>query len=334
MKILFFSTRSYDKIEFRKQLFEYKNLEVVFTETSLNANTAIMAKGYDAICIFTCDNAKDETTIRTLAQEGVKTIALRCAGFDNVNDELASELGITVIRVPSYSPESIAEHAMTLALASNAHIVTASNRLKTKNFSLVGLSRFCLHGKTAGIVGYGKIGKHLAEICRGYGMKVVAYDPYFLHNGEKDDTKSVDLKTLYMKSDFIFLTTILNESTHHMINKKTIKLMKDDVVLVNVSRGGLIKTEDLIKALKDGKFFAVGLDVYEGEDENVFANHEDDIRMKPVVLRELSSFDNVVITSHQAFLTDDALKQIAITTLDNLAMIDMGLKPDQRCIVK
>lgn len=333
MKILFFSTRSYDKIEFRKQLSEYKNLEVVFTETTLNANTAVMAAGYDAICIFTCDNAKDEEVIKTLARVGVKTIALRCAGFDNVNYELADKLGITVIRVPSYSPESVAEHAMTLALSANAHIVTASNRLRTKNFSLVGLSRYCLHGKTAGIVGYGKIGKRLAEICRGFGMEVIAYDPYFSRN-EEDKTKSVDLKTLYARSDFIFLTTVLNDSTYHMINRKTIKLMKSQAILVNVSRGGLINTEDLLKALRDGKFFAVGLDVYEGEDDNVYTNHEDDIRMKPAVLRELLSFDNVVVTSHQAFLTDESLKQIAITTLDNLTMIDMRERPDQRCIVE
>ena len=333
MKILFYSTRSYDKIEFREQLPSYEDLEVVFTETTLNANTAVMATGYDAVCIFTCDNAKDEEVIRTLAQVGVKTIALRCAGFDNVNYELADKLGITVIRVPSYSPESVAEHAMTLALSANAHIVTASNRLRTKNFSLVGLSRYCLHGKTAGIVGYGKIGKRLAEICRGFGMEVIAYDPYFCRN-EEDKTKSVDLKTLYARSDFIFLTTILNNSTYHMINKKTIKLMKSQAILVNVSRGGLINTEDLLKALRDGKFFAVGLDVYEGEDDNVYTNHEDDIRMKPVVLRELLSFDNVVVTSHQAFLTDESLKQIAITTLDNLAMIDFGLRPDQHCIVE
>ena len=318
MKVLFYSTRSYDKISFRKRLDLYKGIEITFVESSLNDKTVEMANGYDAVCIFVNDNANTEV-VKRLAELGVKTIALRCAGFNNVDYKTANELGMLVIRVPAYSPESIAEHAMTLALSVNRRIHKAYTRVKDNNFSLTGLSGFCLHGKVAGIVGYGRIGKCMANICKGFGMEVIAYDPYF-NKHETDTTRSVDLKSLYNNSDFIFLTTVLNDSTYHMINKRSIKQMKNDVVLVNVSRGALIDTEALIDGIKAGKFFGVGLDVYEGEDDNVYTNHEDDILMNCITSR-LLSFPNVIVTSHQAFLTDTALYQIADHTLCNLWLV-------------
>lgn len=332
MKILFYSTRSYDKISFRKLKEQYAKIEITFIESSLNEKTVELATNYDGICIFVNDNCSTNI-VKRLAELNIKIICLRCAGFNNVDYKTANKLGIKVIRVPAYSPESIAEHAMTLALSVNRRIHKAYTRVRDNNFSLTGLSGFCLNGKTAGIVGYGRIGKCLANICKGFGMHVVAYDPYFTKVNENDKTEEVDLNSLYSKSDFIFLTTILNESTHHMINKSSISKMKKDVILVNVSRGALIDTEDLIDAIKSGKFFGVGLDVYEGEDENVYTNHEDDILMNCITSR-LLSFPNVIITSHQAFLTDIALNEIAQTTCKNLYLFINNNQLDERCEVK
>lgn len=337
MKVLFYSARSYDKISFREVLSKYKadlDLDITFTESALNNKTVEMAAGYDAVCIFVNDNAKDDEIVNRLNELGVKIIALRCAGYNNVNYKLANSLGMIVIRVPGYSPESIAEHAMTLALSVNRHIHKAYTRVRDNNFSLTGLSGFCLHGKTAGIVGYGKIGKCLGNITKGFGMKTIVYDPYFSKNGENDTVESVDLKTLFKEADFIFLTTVLNDSTYHMINTESINLMKKNVILINVSRGALIDTEALIASIKDGKLFGIGLDVYEGEDDNVYTNHEDDILMNCITSR-LLSFPNVIVTSHQAFLTDVALEQIALATcthLNQIAAVDETIDPS--CIVQ
>lgn len=320
MKVLFYSTRSYDKISFRESLTQFPEIEIKFVESSLNENTVKLAEGYDAVCIFVNDHASTEI-VTELAKLGVKIIALRCAGFNNVDYKTANKLGMRVFRVPGYSPESIAEHAMTLALSVNRRIHKAYTRVRDNNFSLTGLSGFCLYGKTAGIVGYGRIGKAMAKICHGFGMNVVAYDPYFNKVDEHDTTEGVSLNELYSSSDFIFLTTVLNDSTYHMINKASISKLKKDVILVNVSRGALVDTGALIEGIRSGKFFGVGLDVYEGEDDNVYTNHEDDILMNNKYLPELLSFPNVIVTSHQAFLTDVALKQISLNTLKSLYLV-------------
>ena len=316
MKILFYSCESYDKISFRETLKKYPNLEIKFIESFLNDTTVELARGYDAICVFVND-VVNETILTKLKDLGVKIIALRCAGYDKVDVKKAEELGIIVTRVPAYSPESIAEHAMALALSVNRRIHKAYTRVRDNNFSLTGLSGFCLHGKKAGVIGYGKIGKCMANICKGFGMHVISYDPYFKPQDENDTTESVDLNTLYKDADFIFLTTLLNDSTYHMINKDSINLMKKDVVLINVSRGPLIDTDALIEGIKEGKFFGVGLDVYEGEDKNVYKNHENDILFN-YIPSTLLGFPNVIITSHQAFLTKEALEQISTTVCDCL----------------
>ena len=313
MKVIFYSARSYDKISFREQLKLFPHLEITFVESALNDKTVEMAAGYDAVCIFVNDNA-GATIVKRLAELGIKTIALRCAGFNNVDYQLANSLGIKVYRVPSYSPESVAEHAATLMMSVNRRIHKAYTRVRDNNFSLTGLSGYCLYNKTVGIVGYGKIGRCFAHICRGLGMKVIAYDPF----SSKNDVELVTLDELYKRSDVISLHTAYNEETHHMINKEAISKMKNNVILINVSRGGLIDTEALIEGIRAGKFFGVGLDVYEGEDDNAFTNHEDDILMHSITSR-LLSFPNVIITSHQAFLTDTALTQIAITTCNSLS---------------
>ena len=306
MKTLFYSTKSYDKLTFRKILKDYENIEIKFIESPLNKDTVELAAGFDAVCIFVNDNASTDI-VKRLAELGVKHIALRCAGYNNVDYKTANELGMLVTRVPAYSPESVAEHAFALLMSVNRRIHQAYTRLKLdNNFDLTGLSGFCLHGKTVGIIGYGRIGQCFGNICRGLGMKVIAYDPYYKGN----DVELVSLDEIYARSDVISLHTLYNEQTHHMINKEAIDKMKQDAILINVARGGLIDTNALINGLNSGKFFGVGLDVFEGEENLAFINHENNILMKANT-QDLLAFRNVIITSHQAFLTDVALDEIA-----------------------
>lgn len=249
-----------------------------------------------------------------MAENGVKLILLRCAGFNNVDIKACNQVGITVFRVPGYSPEAIAEHAMALALACNRHIHKAYIKVRENNFSLVGLTGVNFHNKTAGIIGTGKIGAAMCRICKGFGMKVIAYDIY--ENPDLDFVEYVTLDELLERSDLISLHCPLTDDSYHMINKKTIKKMKNNVVLVNTSRGALIDTEDLIKGIREHKFHSIGLDVYEEETDNVFENREDDILESSITSR-LLSFPNVIVTSHQAFLTDEALEAISYTTMEN-----------------
>ena len=343
MKVLFYSTRSYDKISFREKAEKYPELEFTFVESALNEKTAEIAAGYDAVCIFVNDNA-NTAVVTKLAELGVKTITLRCAGFNNVDAKTAEQLGITVYRVPGYSPESVAEHAATLLMSVNRRIHKAYGRVRDNNFSLTGLSGYCLHGKTLGLVGCGRIGKCFADICCGLGMKIVAYDPalkgpikdIYLNDEEASNVLTpvhfVDtLDELYAVADVISLHVPLLPSTKHMINQESIAKMKDNVILINVSRGGLIDNEALIEANKQGKFFGIGLDVYEGEDENVYTNHEDDILMNCITSR-LLSFPNVIITSHQAFLTDIALNQISLSVCECLRATNEG-RLIENCLV-
>lgn len=267
----------------------------------------------EAVCAFVSSDVGEEV-LRVLHERGVKLVLMRCAGFNNVDLEAATRYGIKVMRVPGYSPEAVAEHAMALALAVNRHLHKAYVKVRENNFSLQGLVGVNFHGKTAGIVGTGRIGAAMARICRGFGMKVIAYDMY--KNPDLDFVTYVELDELLATSDLISLHCPLMDSTYHMINLETINKMKDGVILINTSRGGLVKTDDLIAGIRERKFFGVGLDVYEEETKNVFENHEDDILMHSTTAR-LLSFPNVIVTSHQGFFTEEALGAISETTLNN-----------------
>ena len=293
MKILFFGAKSYDIKSFDAYLDkeEYKDLDVVYIEPNLTPQTAMLAAGYEAVCAFVNMDLSAET-IDILNTCKVKLILMRCAGFNNVD----------------------LERAMALALTANRHTHKAYIKVRENNYSLNGLMGVNLYKKTAGIVGTGKIGAAMARICHGFGMKVIGYDMY--PNKDLDFVEYVDLDTLLSQSDLISLHCPLMEETHHMINIDTIQKMKDGVILVNTSRGGLIKTDDLIQGIRENKFFAVGLDVYEEENGSVYEDMSETILEHSTVAR-LLSFPNVMVTSHQAFFTEEALAAISEVTLDN-----------------
>ena len=313
MKILFYDTKKYDRDSFEKVVTDFPETEIDYLEADLSVQTARLAKGYDAVCAFVSSDVS-EKVLQILGQRGVKLVLMRCAGFNNVDLAAADANGITVLRVPGYSPEAVAEHAMALALAVNRHIHKGYIKVRENNFSLVGLTGVNFYGKTAGIVGTGKIGAAMCRICHGFGMKVIAYDIY--QNPDLDFVEYVDFDTLLANSDLISLHCPLTEENYHLINQDTIRKMKDEVILVNTSRGALIKTDDLIAGIRSRKFFGVGLDVYEEETNNVFENREDDFLEHSTTAR-LLSFPNVIVTSHQGFLTEEALATISRTTLQN-----------------
>ena len=313
MKILFYDTKKYDRDSFEKVVTDFPETEIDYLEADLSVQTARLAKGYDAVCSFVSSDVS-EKVLQILGQRGVKLVLMRCAGFNNVDLAAADANGITVLRVPGYSPEAVAEHAMALALAVNRHIHKGYIKVRENNFSLVGLTGVNFYGKTAGIVGTGKIGAAMCRICHGFGMKVIAYDIY--QNPDLDFVEYVDFDTLLANSDLISLHCPLTEENYHLINQDTIRKMKDEVILVNTSRGALIKTDDLIAGIRSRKFFGVGLDVYEEETNNVFENREDDFLEHSTTAR-LLSFPNVIVTSHQGFLTEEALAAISRTTLQN-----------------
>lgn len=313
MKILFYDTKPYDEEAFERILPDFPDITIDYLKTDISERTAALAAGYDAVCLFVVSDA-NERVIAALRQAGVSLILLRCAGFNNVDLHAAAAHGITVMRVPGYAPESVAEHALALAFAVNRRIHKAYIKVRENNFSLVGLIGVQLCGKTAGIVGTGKIGSAMARACHGIGMRVIAYDQY--PNPSLDFVQYVDWATLLAESDLISLHCPLTPETHHLINEQAIAQMKDGVILVNTSRGALISTNDLIKGIRGLKFAGVGLDVYEEEDANVFENREDDILESSVTAR-LLSFPNVIVTSHQGFLTREALDAISRTTLEN-----------------
>lgn len=313
MKILFYDTKKYDKDSFDKVLPQYEDIQVEYIEPDISVQTAKYAKGFEAVCGFvSSDLSKD--VIKEFHKAGVKLILMRCAGYNNVDLKECRKCDITVLRVPGYSPEAVAEHAMALALACNRRIHKAYIKVRENNFSLTGLTGLNFHGKTAGIIGTGKIGAAMCRICHGFGMKVIAYDIY--KNPDLDFVDYTELDELLEKSDLISLHCPLTDESYHMINSKTIKKMKDNVMLVNTSRGALIDTDDLIKGIREHKFHSVGLDVYEEETHNVFENREDDI-LETSITSRLLSFPNVIVTSHQAFLTKEALEAISYTTMEN-----------------
>lgn len=328
MKILFYDTKPYDRESFEKIISKYEGITVDFLKTDISRYTVNLSKGYDAVCVFVASEVNRDIIVK-LSENGVKLILLRCAGYNNVDLAAAKEMGITVMHVPAYSPEAVAEHALALAFAVNRHIHKAYIKVRENNFSLVGLTGMNFHGKTAGIIGAGKIGSAMAEMCHGIGMKVICYDKGKSRN--LDFAEYVSLDELFRRSDLISLHCPLVNDTYHIIDLEAIEKMKDGVILVNTSRGALISTEDLIKGIRMHKFSGVGLDVYEEEGENVFENREDDILETSVTAR-LLSFPNVIVTSHQGFLTGEALEAISITTLENAKSFAEGRIIEQNLV--
>nr|WP_300768081.1 2-hydroxyacid dehydrogenase [uncultured Acetatifactor sp.] len=314
MKILFYDTKSYDKESFQDTLKDYQGITIEYTKSDLDPRTAALAEGFDAVCAFVSSDIGTQT-MEILHEKGITLLLMRCAGFNNVDLETAGKYGIRVMRVPGYSPEAVAEHAMALALASNRRLYKAYNKVRENDFSLSGLMGFNFYQKTAGIIGTGKIGAAMCRICRGFGMKVIAYDVY-QNESLKEFVEYVSLERLLSDSDVISLHCPLMDSTYHIINIDTIRQMKDGVILVNTSRGALVKTDDLIEGIRMHKFAGVGLDVYEEETNNVFEDRSDEILEHSTTAR-LLSFPNVMITSHQGFFTREALGAIAATTLRN-----------------
>ena len=321
MKILFYDTKSYDKDSFQEKVKDFPNIEIEYTKSDLDPRTAALAEGFDAVCAFVSSDVGNRT-IEILHKKGIRLILMRCAGFNNVDMEAAKKYDIRVMRVPGYSPEAVAEHAMALALAANRRLYKAYNKVRENDFSLSGLMGFNFYEKTAGIIGTGKIGAAMCRICHGFGMKVIAYDVYE-NPSLKDFVEYVSLEELLSHSNVISLHCPLMDDTYHMINIDTIKQMKDGVILVNTSRGALVKTDDLIEGIRMHKFAGVGLDVYEEETNNVFEDRSDEILEHSTTAR-LLSFPNVMITSHQGFFTREALNAIAETTLQNALDFEAG----------
>lgn len=331
MKILFYDTKNYDKNSFQEALESFPGIAIEYTKSDLDPRTAALAEGFDAVCAFVNSDVGTQT-LEILHQKKVGTVLMRCAGFNNVDLDTAGKFGIRIMRVPGYSPEAVAEHAMALALASNRRLYKAYNKVRENDFSLSGLMGFNFYQKTAGIIGTGKIGAAMCRICHGFGMKVLAYDVY-QNESLKEFVEYVSLDRLLSESDLISLHCPLMDSTYHMIQIETIKKMKDGVILVNTSRGALVKTDDLIEGIRMHKFAGVGLDVYEEETNNVFEDRSDEILEHSTTAR-LLSFPNVMITSHQGFFTREALSAIANTTLQNAVNYAAGresvneVKPD------
>ncbi|MBR5932550.1 MAG: 2-hydroxyacid dehydrogenase [Treponema sp.] len=317
MKIAFFDTHAYDKKSFT-QANESFNYEIDFKDYKLNENTALTAKGYDAVCVFVNDTL-NEAVIKTLKECGVKLIALRCAGFNNVDLNAAKDADIKVVRVPAYSPYAVAEHGAALLMSLTRHIPQAYLRTKTANFNIEGLTGRDLYGLTAGILGTGKIGQIMADILKGFGMNIIAYDPYPNEEwASKTGARYVTLKEIFTESDVLSLHCPLNEQTKHIVNHDSMKMMKHDAVIINTGRGALIDSKALVHALKHGQIGGIGMDVYEEESKYFFSDWSTDI-MPDDVLARLLTFPNVIITAHQAFLTTNALKNLADTTLKNIS---------------
>ena len=314
-KIIFFDIKDYDKEFFKKYEKNY-NFEMTFLKVRLTEETANLTKGYDVVCGFANDNINKET-IDIMVENGIKLLAMRCAGFNNVSlKDIHNRF--KVVRVPAYSPHAIAEYTVGLILAVNRKIHKAYVRTREGNFSINGLMGFDLDGKTAGIIGTGKIGQILIKILKGFEMKVIAYDLY--PNQKAADElgfEYVSLDELYAKSDIISLNCPLTKDTQYMINRRSMLKMKDGVILVNTGRGQLIDSADLVEALKDKKIGAVALDVYE-EEENYFFEDKSNQVIEDDILGRLLSFYNVLITSHQAYFTKEAVDAITVTTLNNI----------------
>ncbi len=319
MRVAVFSAKPYDR-----RFLDAANSghELAYFEPHLDRHTAPLAEGFRAVCAFVND-VLDEPALARLAAGGVEMVALRSAGFNHVDLAAATQLGLTVSRVPAYSPYAVAEHTVGLMLALNRQIHRAHARVREANFSLEGLLGFDMRGRTVGIVGTGKIGRVVAGILAGFGCELVGYDPYPSDEATALGVEYVDLDELYRRSDIITLHTPLTPDTHHLVDEASLAQMRDGVMLVNTSRGALVDTAAVIEALKDGKVGYLGLDVYEEEGDLFF----DDLSNRVIqddVFSRLLTFPNVLITGHQAFFTEEALQGIAATTIANLDAYEAG----------
>ncbi|KAG9019844.1 hypothetical protein FRB90_003434 [Tulasnella sp. 427] len=323
-KVTFFSSKEYEIDAFNKC--KDNKVELAFHETKLQPSTVSLAMDSDAICLFVNDRA-DAETLQAIKDAGIKILALRCAGADNVDLKKAEELGITVVSVPQYSPDAVAEFAVGMMLTVVRRYHKSYNRVRESNFSLEGLVGFNIKERTIGVVGTGAIGLRVARILsHGFGAKVIGYDPV-INEELKNDPKFtyVSLAELLAQADIITLHSPLLPSTQHLISKETIEKMKDGVVLINTSRGGLVDSKALVDGLKSKKISAAGLDVYEKEGRYFFQDKSQSV-IQDDVLARLLSFNNVFISGHQAFLTKEALAAIAKTTLDNITAVQSGEK--------
>lgn len=330
MKVAVFSTKAYDESNLSAANNSEYELELSFFETKLNAATAGLTQGFDAICCFVNDSI-DADVVEILANNRVKMIAMRCAGFNNVDIEACKEHEIVIARVPEYSPFAVAEHAVALILDLNRNIHRAFFRIRENDYSLDGLQGFDLHGKTVAAVGGGKIGIAFINIMKGFGCRVLCYDPNPGEALRASGAELVDLETVWAESDIISLHCPLIDKTHHIINSDTLSQMKPGVMIINTSRGGLIETRAVIQALKDGRIGHLGLDVYE-EEANLFFEDNSNQVLQDDVFARLTTFNNVVITGHQAFFTSEALQAIAETTINNLRSF-FGNELEKVCVV-
>ena len=316
LKIALFGSQPYDKSSFNETNKEF-GFDIRYYKGNLNNNNIVLTQDADVVCVFVNDNV-NASILEQLAKNGVKLLALRCAGFNNVDLDAAEKFGIKVVRVPAYSPYAVAEHTVALMLALNRRIPRATWRTRDGNFSLDGLLGFDMHGKTAGIIGTGKIARILINILQGFGLSIIAYDPYPNHEYAKQTgIKYVSLDELYRNADIISLHCPLTDDTKYIINDYSISKMKDGVMIINTGRGQLINTNSLIAGLKSKKVGWAGLDVYEEEGKYFYQDKSNRI-IDDDVLARLLSFNNVIVTSHQAFFTKEALGNIAHTTLQNV----------------
>lgn len=320
-KIAFFSTHSYDKEYFNRY---NDGHELSFFEAPLDENTVNLTTGFNVVCAFVNDKL-NRKVMEGLSKNGVKLIAMRCAGYNNVDLGAANEFGLKIARVPAYSPHAVAEHAVALIMTLNRKTHKAYNRVREGDFSLKRLTGFDIFGKTVGVIGTGKIGQVFAEIMLGFGCRVLAFDVIANKDLEAKGVEYLPLVKLLPECDIISLHCPLNDQTHHLINKETLLMLKKGCMLVNTSRGGLIDTPEVLEALKTGQLGYLGLDVYEQEEKLFFHNWSEYIIEDDTIMR-LMSFPNVLITSHQGFFTDEALTQIAQTTYKNVKDFEGGGK--------
>ncbi|MCK9647141.1 2-hydroxyacid dehydrogenase [Haemophilus influenzae] len=321
MKIAIYSTKSYDR-KYIELINAKYNFDLEFFDFMLNESTARLAEHCEVVCIFVNDNGSRKV-LEKLAALGVKIVALRCAGFNNVDLKAAQELGIQVVRVPAYSPEAVAEHTIGLMMTLNRRIHRAYQRTREANFSLEGLIGFNMHGRTVGVIGMGKIGIAVMRILKGFGMNILAYDPFKNPVVEELGGQYVELDELYAKSHVITLHCPATPENYHLLNREAFAKMKDGVMIVNTSRGSLIDTQAAIDALKQRKIGALGMDVYENERDLFFEDKSNEV-IQDDIFRRLSSCHNVLLTGHQAFLTEEALTNIADVTLSNVYKLKLG----------
>ncbi|GHE77665.1 2-hydroxyacid dehydrogenase [Thalassotalea profundi] len=335
MKICMYSSKAYDEKFFnlngQHQSAPLESVEISYLSPHLNEDTAYMAQGFEVVCCFVNDNINAKV-LQQLKEQGIKLVALRCAGFNNVDLQAAKKLNMPICRVPEYSPYAVAEHACALVLDLNRNIHRAHNRVRENDYSLDGLLGFDLHGKNVGVIGAGKIGQAFIKIMNGFGCNVLVYDPNLESNHNDNSFTQVGFNTLLKESDIISLHCPLTTATHHLINCETISYMKPNVMLINTSRGALVDTSAIIKALKLRKVGYLGIDVYEEESEIFFENLSDTF-IEDDVFARLQTFPNVIITGHQAFFTKEALTKIAETTINNIHSYFSGMPENANLVI-